>query len=146
MASRILGCTPALLSLAKLRFAFSLSRMVPPYRAATSFVRFGGSLLLAKNRSTKSHEIIRKIISLTKRFNNLSTCIDAWRAGDPTSRMSSSTTQKESLNRRAILGPANYWTKHEELIQRLLAVMDMSTTQTIFCFKIQRCQHLSRNN
>src|SRR5690242_9511998 len=52
----------------------------------------------------------------------------------------------EALQRRAILRPTNQRAERKELIERLLAVMNVSAAQTVSLFEIQRRDYLLRHN
>jgi hypothetical protein len=52
-------------------------------------------------------------------------------------------TKVKSIKWRSILGPTNQWSEREKLVQRLFAVVDVSTAQPISLFEIERGYHLT---
>ncbi len=60
--------------------------------------------------------------------------------------MRAGAAQIQSFKRCAILRPADQRSKRKKLIERLFAVMDVSTAETVGLFEIERCDYLAGDN
>jgi hypothetical protein len=76
-------------------------------------------------------------------LNDFSGCVGSWSARDSTTRVRAGATKIESLDRSSLLRPANQRAKREELVEGLLAMMNMTPTQSIGLFKIERRNNLA---
>jgi hypothetical protein len=72
--------------------------------------------------------------------------IRAVQSCDATARMRARAAQIESAQRRPVLGPSKQRSEGEELIERLLTVVDVSARQPIRLFEIDWRQYLFREN
>src|SRR3984893_1035136 len=149
IASIIVGWTPALLSLAKLRDGFTclvMKNCLQVYSvivicalyfdfpdARIKWTRF------RREQSTKYKAPGTKLscFSRLKVLNNLSRCIRARGPGNSTARMRACATEVKSPDRGSILRPTNNWTKGEKLIERLFTVMNMPAAESVCLFQIK---------
>src|SRR4029077_2937084 len=63
--------------------------------------------------------------------------------GHSAAGMRARSAQVESIDRSAILRPARYRPHEEQLLQRQIAVKNISLREAIGPLQIQRCQHLA---
>src|ERR1700735_870075 len=64
------------------------------------------------------------------------------RAHDTAARVGGGTAHVEILDGGAVLRPACHRTQEEKLLQRKLALKNVSLAQSPFAFQIKRCDHL----